>query len=224
MPVSRKEQPEFSPAEEQFSPPTLPTSSVAQAASRARDVPPEPQVHDDEPARGAASGGGKRALIQYEYEKAEDNEIELREGEYVSNIDMVDEDWWMGTNAQGETGLFPSNYVELVEDAPGGGVPGAADPEPEPEPEPAAGATGRTATALYDYEAAEDNELSFPDGAKISNVVSTSFSIHVYLTRKGIRLIYDRNSPMTIGGSVNMGDDRDCFRRIMCSSTSRSDA
>lgn len=228
MPVSRKEQPELSPAEEQFSPPTLPMSSVAQAASRARDVPPAPQVHDEEPARGAASGGGKRALVQYDYEKAEDNEIELREGDYVSNIDMVDDDWWMGTNEQGETGLFPSNYVELVEDAPGGGGPAAADPEPEPEPEPvaaaAAGGTGRTATAQYDYEAAEDNELSFPDGATIINVVSTSSSTHVYLTRKGFRLIYDRSSPMTIGGSVNMRDDRDCFRRIMCSSTSRSDA
>lgn len=205
MPVSRKEQPELSPAEEQFSPPTLPTASVAQAASRARDVPPEPQLHDDDPARGAAqaaaastfgaaaaaSDGGKRALVQYDYEKAEDNEIELREGEYVSNIDMVDTDWWMGTNSQGETGLFPSNYVEVVEDEMAGGAAPAAsrvaEPEPELEPEdgggaPAAGGTGRTATAQYDYEAAEDNELSFPDGAKIVNVVSTSLSARVLMS------------------------------------------
>ena len=30
---------------------------------------------------------------------------------------------------------------------------------------------GQTATTLYDYEAAEGNELSFPEGAKITNVV-----------------------------------------------------
>lgn len=42
-------------------------------------------------------------------------------------------------------------------------------PIPEPEPEPS---TGDTAIALYDYDAAEANEISFPDGAVIENIVS----------------------------------------------------
>jgi pyruvate/2-oxoglutarate dehydrogenase complex dihydrolipoamide acyltransferase (E2) component len=120
--------------------------------------------------------GGKRALVQYDYEKAEDNEIDLVEGEYVTNIDMVDDDWWMGTNARGESGLFPSNYVELVEggdSAPAPPAAPAATHEPEPAPAPAAPAAapaapasasaGPTATALYDYEAAEDNGEKTPD-------------------------------------------------------------
>jgi hypothetical protein len=127
------------------------------------------------------AGAGKRAVISYDYEKAEDNEVELREGEYVTDIDMVDEDWWMGTNSQGERGLFPANYVELVEDDDAGAA--AAPPLPThpsaPEevespaaaPEPS-GEAGPTATAIYDYDAAEDNELSFPEGATITGVVS----------------------------------------------------
>ncbi|UKZ77975.1 hypothetical protein TrVFT333_005709 [Trichoderma virens FT-333] len=126
--------------------------------------------------------GGKRALVQYDYEKAEDNEVDLVEGEYVTNIDMVDDDWWMGTNARGESGLFPSNYVELVEDDVAPAAPAAPvaarEPEPAPAPvtpaappaAPAAAAAGPTATALYDYEAAEDNELSFPEDATITNL------------------------------------------------------
>ncbi|KAI5463002.1 hypothetical protein BGZ63DRAFT_422406 [Mariannaea sp. PMI_226] len=137
---------------------------------------PEP-----EPAPAPAaepSQGGYRAFIQYDYEKAEDNEIDLVEGEYVTNIEMVDEDWWMGTNSKGESGLFPSNYVEVVEDdqaeeqapAPPPPPPAAAEPTPEPPaPEPEA-AAGATATALYDYEAAEDNELSFPEDATITGL------------------------------------------------------
>jgi len=136
-------------------------------------------AHDEEDtAAGAGSGSGKRAVILYDYEKAEDNEVELREGDHVTDIDMVDEDWWMGTNPQGERGLFPANYVELVE---GDDDAGAAPPLPshpsapqeveEPAAAPqAAGHSGPTATAIYDYEAAEDNELSFPEGATITGV------------------------------------------------------
>ena len=55
------------------------------------------------------------------------------------------------------------------------GRPAAAAPPAEasePEPVPAAAASNEaTATALYDYEAGEDNELSFPENAVISNVV-----------------------------------------------------
>ncbi|KAL8995787.1 MAG: hypothetical protein Q9169_004545 [Polycauliona sp. 2 TL-2023] len=200
MPVGRGQQSmnEVEDArEEQFSPPpVMPTRSLAQQIPHEEDLTDEPSGHD--PARAAgkaagvasfedsaaetpqagAQGGGKRALVQYDYEKAEDNEIDLREGEYVSNIDMVDEDWWMGENARGEVGLFPSNYVEPVEDdddaaaatstqtrAP---VP-AREPEPEPA-QPAAASQGHTATALYDYDAAEDNELSFPENATITDI------------------------------------------------------
>jgi hypothetical protein len=65
-------------------------------------------------AHPGAHASGKRALVQYDYEKAEDNEIELKEGEYVTNIEMVDEDWWAGENVHGETGLFPSRLMKFI--------------------------------------------------------------------------------------------------------------
>ncbi|KAL8851402.1 MAG: hypothetical protein Q9221_003673 [Calogaya cf. arnoldii] len=198
MPVGRGQQPahEVEDArEEQFSPPpAMPTRSLAQQIPQEEDLTDEPSGHDPARAAGQAAGmasfkdsgagaassgapgGGKRALVQFDYEKAEDNEIDLREGEYVTNIDMVDEDWWMGENARGEVGLFPSNYVEAVEDddhTAAATLTYAPAPVParEPEPEPAAVAgEGHTATALYDYDAAEDNELSFPENATITGI------------------------------------------------------
>ncbi|KAJ4345441.1 actin binding protein [Didymosphaeria variabile] len=207
MPVGRGAAPaELSPAEEQ--PPPMPTRGLSQAAKQHRDLSPEPQVESHDPARGAGAAvaaatfgsgavagaaigaaagaaagggsGGKRAVAQYDYEKAEDNELELAEGELVTDIDMVDDDWWMGTNSRGEQGLFPSNYVELVEDDgeddAGAGAPPplpthpAAEEEPPAGPPQPAGAGGPTATALYDYEAAEENELSFPEDATVTNI------------------------------------------------------
>ena len=240
MPVSRghNEQDIEDARDEQFSPPpAMPARSLAQA------IPHEDELTDEaagnDPARrageaaAAASFGeqaaeaahpgahesGKRALVQYDYEKAEDNELELREGEYVTNIEMVDEDWWMGQNPRGETGLFPSNYVELMED---GGASGQAahqaEPEPEPEPEQQHGggaesSQGATATALYDYEAAEGNELSFPEGAKISGIVRNHFVSVLFL----IVLMPRRSSQTKIGGLVSTEGSRASSLRITCS-------
>ncbi|KAJ4394287.1 actin binding protein [Gnomoniopsis smithogilvyi] len=187
VPVPRVPEPELEPAPQQLPERPVPVPE---------DLPREQEIADEEEAydpRGAAtavaedsfghqqvqdsqaaSSGGERAVVEYDYEKAEDNEIELKEGEYVTNIERVDEDWWMGTNSQGESGLFPSNYVTIVEDDGADAGHAAAPPPPpaaEPEPEPAAAAGGApTATALFDYEAAEDNELSFAEGATITDL------------------------------------------------------
>lgn len=192
MPVSRTKQPEFEAPED---PPSIPTRAIEQHIQHDEEDE-EPPAHDPARAAGAAvaaasfgehaadahgsSASGKRAIAQYDYEKAEDNEIELVEGQYVTNIEMVDDDWWMGTNEKGESGLFPSNYVELVEEEETS-APAAHQPEPAAAPatKPAAGGatpSGPTATANYDYEAAEDNELSFPEGATITGLVSVSMT------------------------------------------------
>ncbi|KAL3421323.1 SH3 domain-containing protein [Phlyctema vagabunda] len=189
MPVARSKEPEIEAPAERFSPPAIP-ESVERNVPKEKDLTEEPKGHD--PARAAgvavaaaafgagaavaaqsANEGGKRALVQYDYEKAEDNELELVEGDYVTNIEMVDEDWWMGTNSKGESGLFPSNYVELVEDEDEGQAPVETPASPPPPPAAAAAApasSGPTATTIYDYEAAEDNELSFAEGTTITDL------------------------------------------------------
>ncbi|KAJ1334127.1 drebrin-like protein [Microdochium nivale] len=187
-PVPRVPEPEMEPVEEPRV--ALPTRTLEQAVPREEELEAEEDIYDPRAASQSAaeeqfgtapsgSNGTKRALIQYDYERAEENELELREGEYVTNIDMVDDDWWMGTNGRGEVGLFPSNYVELVDDVDdtppeppaASRPPPRAAPAAEPEAAPAqAAASGATATAEFDYEAAEDNELSFPEGATVTNV------------------------------------------------------
>jgi hypothetical protein len=202
MPVGRSAEPEIEPPGERFTHPPVPAESMARATEHEEDGEPEASLDHEAAHTAGAQSGGKRALVQYDYEKAEDNELELHEGEYVTNIDMVDVDWWMGQNSKGEIGLFPSNYVELVEDD-GHDATAATheheqhhepeehheheqyhEPEEHHEPEPAAVATrstamaghqaGPTATAIYDYDAAEDNELTFAEGAKITGIVSIS--------------------------------------------------
>ncbi|KAE8348383.1 hypothetical protein BDV28DRAFT_143616 [Aspergillus coremiiformis] len=166
-------------------PPVMPTESIrqnipgdAKAADNTHDVA---RATAEDAVGSKFSANGTHALVQYDYEKAEENELELREGEYVTEIEMVDKDWWLGSNARGERGLFPSNYVDLLEDNPQISTPsdlhahkseadiptshlGSATPPGLSQ------ANAPSAIALYDYEAAEDNELSFPEGAEITHI------------------------------------------------------
>ncbi|KAK9331174.1 hypothetical protein V1520DRAFT_338485 [Lipomyces starkeyi] len=144
--------------------------SIIGAPAPSRQVVPD---RDEEPE--PAIGSGKSAVVMYEYQKDEENEINLIEGETIYDIEMIDDGWWAGTNSVGEHGLFPSNYVELKD--------GEADSAPEPDLEPVAPTSaaapapvaiavpkGPSAVAAYEYEAQEDNELSFPEDAIIEDI------------------------------------------------------
>lgn len=53
------------------------------------------------------------AIVLYDYAKDEDNEIDLVEGEIVTQVSEEEGGWYQGTNSKGQTGYFPGNYVEL---------------------------------------------------------------------------------------------------------------
>ena len=124
MPVARGADPEIEKPEP-LPPRAIPTDSIQQSIAQHRDPSPEPQVPDEDPARsagqtaaastfgaavdprGAAGSGGKEAIAQYDYEKAEDNELQLTDGERITNIDMVDEDWWDGPEFSRRDWLVP---------------------------------------------------------------------------------------------------------------------
>lgn len=203
MPVARGKEPEIEAPEERLSPPTMPVRSIEKNLPDEEDLTEEPAGHN--PARGAgmamaeasfgeesanqaSQGGGKRAVVQYDYEKAEDNEIELIEGETITDIDLLDHDWYAGTNSKGERGLFPANYVELLEEEEAPPRQPARHIEEEElapsqsarhmEAPPSSAKAKPTATAVYDYEAAEDNELSFAEGDRITDLVRPISSLN----------------------------------------------
>ena len=65
---------------------------------------------------GGAVGGGFRARALYGFASAGPGEMSLGLGEEVVVVrEDVGDGWWMGRNARGEEGLFPVDYVEVVE-------------------------------------------------------------------------------------------------------------
>lgn len=45
---------------------------------------------------------------------ADDDEISFDPGDLITDIEQVDDGWWIGTAPDGSRGLFPANYVEAI--------------------------------------------------------------------------------------------------------------
>lgn len=55
-----------------------------------------------------------RARALYDYQASADDEISFDPDDIITEIVKIDEGWWQGL-CKGMFGLFPANYVELIE-------------------------------------------------------------------------------------------------------------
>lgn len=58
---------------------------------------------------------GLRAQALYDYQAADDTEISFDPGDIITHIDQIDAGWWQGLGPDGNFGLFPANYVQLLD-------------------------------------------------------------------------------------------------------------
>ncbi|CDW57346.1 SH3 9 domain containing protein [Trichuris trichiura] len=56
------------------------------------------------------------AVALWDYQAADDTEISFLPGDTITHIDQVDPGWWYGMAPDKTSGLFPANYVKLLND------------------------------------------------------------------------------------------------------------
>uniref|UniRef100_A0A2K5QE25 Drebrin like n=1 Tax=Cebus imitator TaxID=2715852 RepID=A0A2K5QE25_CEBIM len=72
--------------------------------------------HTDHHMQGQGlSGQGLCARALYDYQAADDTEISFDPENLITGIEVIDEGWWRGYGPDGHFGMFPANYVELIE-------------------------------------------------------------------------------------------------------------
>lgn len=93
MPVGREQEPPPVARHDPEPAISLPTESLGRIIPSERDLPEEEPARERSAVVGISAGGdgGKRAVILYDYDAAEENEISLVEGQVVGEIEMVDE-------------------------------------------------------------------------------------------------------------------------------------
>ena len=74
-----------------------------------------PEAAPEEPsAPTLVAGHGLVARALYDYQASESNEITFDPQDLITNIEKIDDGWWIGTAPDGNRGMFPANFVELI--------------------------------------------------------------------------------------------------------------
>jgi myosin heavy subunit len=110
----------FSPSKPDSSvppPPPVP-SGASKSSSNAQEEYAQEEYGEEEYAEEeyaeeeyAEEEYGEVVTATWDYTAEEENELSFKAGEQITIVSKDDPGWWTGTNAAGETGMFPSNYV-----------------------------------------------------------------------------------------------------------------
>ncbi|KAM8898184.1 uncharacterized protein AB9W97_009223 isoform 2-T2 [Spinachia spinachia] len=126
-------------------------------------LPVEPKEQPDPPP-----DSGPRCVALFDYEGEEEDELTFSQGDIIGLLQLVGAEWGRG-QIHGRVGVFPLNFVEVVE-PPGrkptatqSAVAGSTEPETPPDPPP----SEEWAEALFDFPAQAAGDLSFHKGALI---------------------------------------------------------
>ncbi|KAL4618139.1 SH3 domain-containing protein 19-like [Arapaima gigas] len=125
----------------------------------------------------AAVVSGPRCVARFGFAGEHSDELSLSEGDIVRLLEYVDQEWARG-ELSGTVGIFPLNFVEIVED-----LPAAAAQTPDGEKPDLGGRAPaheqllhsnisnlppeEWAVALYSFSAQTDEDLSFQQGEHI---------------------------------------------------------
>lgn len=52
-------------------------------------------------------------IVNYAYDASESDELTIRPGEVIKNVERLQEGWWRG-ELRGRRGMFPDNFVTVL--------------------------------------------------------------------------------------------------------------
>lgn len=105
----------------------------------------------------AENAGSLQVEALYDFTPAGPGELALKAGDVVSNVEQLDDDWYMGT-CRNSTGFFPINYVKMLSKANTSGPAFRNEWKNKPSPETV---RGPRCVARFDFEREQGDELSF---------------------------------------------------------------
>lgn len=83
--------------------------SGSSTAVQAQTAPSQPV------SSGTTAATVSRVRALFDFQPSEAGELQFRKGDVIAVLESVYKDWWKGS-LRGQTGIFPLNYVEKLQD------------------------------------------------------------------------------------------------------------
>ncbi|KAE8630196.1 hypothetical protein XENTR_v10000729 [Xenopus tropicalis] len=114
---------------------------------------------------------GARCVARFEFIGDQKDELSFSEGDIIALKEYINDEWAKG-ELKGQTGAFPINFVEIIEDLPAGGLSKMMADAAHSQKKSGASAqqpqvSGEWAEALYDFHGEAEEDLPFKKGDKI---------------------------------------------------------
>jgi signal transducing adaptor molecule len=84
-------------------------------ASSSQDTSSGSQLTGQPVPSGTTAATVSRVRALYDFQPSEPGELAFRKGDIIAVLESVYKDWWKGS-LRGQTGIFPLNYVEKLQD------------------------------------------------------------------------------------------------------------
>ncbi|KAJ4307753.1 ESCRT-0 subunit protein hse1, partial [Neodidymelliopsis sp. IMI 364377] len=95
--------------------PTTAKSNAPQDASAGASSSSQPAQAQQPPSQGTTAATVSRVRALYDFQPSEPGELQFKKGDIIAVLESVYKDWWKGS-LRGQTGIFPLNYVEKLQD------------------------------------------------------------------------------------------------------------
>lgn len=95
--------------------PTAAKSNTPQDASAGASSSAQPAQAQAPAPQGTTAATVSRVRALYDFQPSEPGELQFKKGDIIAVLESVYKDWWKGS-LRGQTGIFPLNYVEKLQD------------------------------------------------------------------------------------------------------------
>ena len=91
-----------------------PKASAAELSGTPTATQAQPAPSQPVPS-GTTAATVSRVRALFDFQPSEPGELQFRKGDVIAVLESVYKDWWKGS-LRGQTGIFPLNYVEKLQD------------------------------------------------------------------------------------------------------------